>query len=247
MRFTPFFLVLALFLAIAPAIGHAALVTPMDTNSFSYVEGDAQIDDVGSDGSGNDLQANTSVLGVGAGSTISATPDAGDTARSVLYFALPTVPSNKAPGTATLTLVFNRAFDTPINPISVYHSLTANNLEVAASDYENSSFNSDLGDLTIPGSNNSATTFDLTSAVLAEYAAEGNSAIIALRLQMDSPQGYARFNSADNSPQPQIEVTFIPEPGIGTVIALSAFSLLSRRRSAVAIQRQGQSCYRPKR
>jgi subtilisin family serine protease len=159
--------------------------------------------------------------------------------RLIAKFDLPDTP----PGTlvrATLRFAPVNIIGTPAGPVSVSHSQTDNDLDQLAADFEDLSYVDTSQDLLQPGDAiNQYFTVDVTSQVLADYAADGLDLMSAFRLQIDE----AVFFEDDNHHQyrlsmpngtfppfrPQLILTFIPEP---TTLALAGLglSLIAMRR-----------------
>ena len=194
---------LALTFALSPAAA-AETVKPLDDPPGDRViEGDAQIDSL--DGLGTRPQSNTSTLGVGAGSENAATPEPGSEARSVLIFELPEADGEAAK--ATLTLTLNRTFGNPEGPVSVYAETEVEHHRIIGPDFQSDAFKK-VGELEIEPKRGGKATVVLTDAVNAVYEAGGPRTLLKLRLQMDEPQGFYRFLSADNKPEPTLEIDY---------------------------------------
>jgi CubicO group peptidase (beta-lactamase class C family) len=130
---------------------------------------------------------------------------------------------------------------TPVGPVSLFHSVTDNDEEGVASDYEDASYldtQLDLVQVTDP--KRAYYSLDVTDQVLADYMSDEGNLLIAFRLQVDGA-----FFSEDNQSnafqfampgvsayQPQLVLTFVPEPGnLMLFLAVFTCSLLRRPNS----------------
>ena len=144
--------------------------------------------------------------------------------RLVAKFALPDAPVD-APFLERATLLFflQDIVGTPAGPLSVRHSITDNDLDLLASDYENPSYVDTLLDLvqpTDPGGRYYQ--LNVTLLVLADYAADGLDPLSAFRLEVteavffeDNQSNRYRVRTAGLvSTPPQLILTFtaVPKP-----------------------------------
>ena len=168
--------------------------------------------------------------------------------RLVAKFALPDVPVD-APVLERAMLWFSLQdiLGMPAGPLSLLHSITDNDLDKLASDFENPSYVDTLLDMvqpTDPGGQYYK--LDVTDLVLADYAADGLDPLSAFRLEVseavffedDSGRNSYRLHMpalVAKSPQLVLTFTAVPEPSTLTLATLTLLGLLAhghRRRRA---------------
>ena len=168
-------------------------------------------------------------------------------ARAVAKFELPALPEAGSLEQATLRFYLSFKSPTPLDgPLSVLHSLTDNDLEQLASDYEDASYADTAFDLLEPTS--AVAQFhelDVTDFVNADYQNDGGNPVSAFRLQVDEAifvedgqghtysLGFPRLS--DPSLRPQLVLTFVPEPDscVLAILALACWLAGGLPRSAV--------------
>ncbi len=106
----------------------------------------------------------------------------------VAKFALPIV-SNLGSGIqfdqATLRFYLETVVGTPIDPVSVFHSVTDNDILALASDHEDSTYTDTLFDLVQPSDEGgNYYEIDVTAFVQSDYDADGDNPLSAFRLQV---------------------------------------------------------------
>jgi len=156
--------------------------------------------------------------------------------RLIAKFDLPDPPEgNSVLQSATLRIfVEPLAEEIAAGPASLFHSVTDNDLERRASDYEDPSYTDTLMDLV--GPTDAAGEYyelDVTDLVLADYAADGAEPLSAFRFQVNEAvffednQGH-RYSFAmplAAAGGPRLALVFVPIPEPSTVV-LAAVGLL---------------------
>jgi len=157
--------------------------------------------------------------------------------RLIAKFDLPDTPTGTLEK-ATLRFMPVNIVGTPAGPVSVRHSQTDNDLDQLAADFEDLSYVDTSQDLLQPGDMiGQYYNVDVTSQVLADYAADGLDPMSAFRLQIDE----AVFVEDDNHHQyrlsmpngtfrPELYLTFVPEPNTCTLALVAICLAISRRR-----------------
>jgi hypothetical protein len=121
---------------------------------------------------------------------------------------------------------------TPAGPTSLFHSVTDNDEVGHMSDYESSSYHDTLLDLVqVTDPESSYYTLDVTDQVLADYTSDEGDLLSAFRLQVDGAlffednqsDAYRFIMPGAITSQPQLMLTFIPEPG---TLLLAIFGIL---------------------
>ena len=148
---------------------------------------------------------------------------------------------------ATLWFFLQDILGTPAGPLSLLHSITDNDLDKLASDFENPSYVDTLLDMVQPTDPvGQYYKLDVTDLVLADYAADGLDPLSAFRLEVseavffedDSGRNSYRLHMpalVAKSPQLVLTFTAVPEPSTLTLAALTLLGLLAhghRRRRA---------------
>ncbi len=167
--------------------------------------------------------------------------------RLVAKFSLPERPLEfPRLQNAILRFLVEDAVGTPEGPVSVLHSLTDNDLDMAPSDYEDSSY-ADTGlDLARPGDQLDGGRYyeiDVTDLVRQDYAEDGGTLLSAFRLQVseatfvddDLPNNFKFTMPGGKILQPQLVLTFVPEPSTSALAVSGLIGLWGcsrpRRRS----------------
>ena len=144
--------------------------------------------------------------------------------RLVVKFELPALPNALFKlESATLRFFFETIVGTPAGPLSLTHSVTDNDLDPLASDYENPSYVDTLLDLIQPTDRGGQFyELDVTELVLADYAADGLDALCAFRLEVteavffedDQSNHYRLRMPGLESHRPELILVFsaVPEP-----------------------------------
>jgi hypothetical protein len=119
-----------------------------------------------------------------------------------------------------------------LQPVSLFHSITDNDLEQSISDYEDISYVDTLRELVYPTDEiREYYTLDVTDLVRSDYANDGETPLSAFRLQLaDGAGGLYRFSlppSALN--RPQLILTFVPEPSAIMLLLAGALLAVHRR------------------
>ena len=131
----------------------------------------------------------------------------------------------------------------PAGPVSVWHSLTDNDVELSPADFEDETYTDTLLDL-VQASDKDQQYYelDVTDLLRADYAADGDRLLSAFRLQVneavffedDQGHRYQFTMPGAANHAPELVLMFIPEPSTLVLAALGLLGLLThaRRRSA---------------
>ena len=176
--------------------GHELAETPVPP-SFELVANTHTIIDKTVDGAGDD----TALLQFGG-----LVGDRRGDQRLIAKFDLPPIENLES---AVLRVFLHSVRDSHSSPLSVFHSLTDNDLDQDVSDYENASYSATELSLIEPGASDEAFyEVDVTELVLADYASDDDP-MSAFRLQVDASieGGYLLDNRADYVRNPTLVLT----------------------------------------
>jgi len=205
--------------------------TPAATYTVADTDADSVFDDLGDKANDKRFSARASVGEVDSetGNSIS---------RLVAKFNLPeaTDPGNTLKS-AVLRFFLEDITGTPAGPVSLYHGPGDNDLDRAASDFESELYTDTGLDLVSP--TDAAQAFyelDVTDLVLQDYAVDGPNRLSAFRLQIDEApfqednvSARYRFTMPGSAvSQPQLLLTFVPEPS-SVLLAAVVLVLLAAR------------------
>jgi hypothetical protein len=136
---------------------------------------------------------------------------------------------------ATLRFFVEGIERTPAGPLSLLHSLSDNDLDLLATDYEDASYTDTLLDLVQPtDSPGMYYELDVTDLVLADYASDGADPLSAFRLQINEAtffednlsKRYLLTMPGAETDRPQLVLTFILEPPTSILAAMALLGVL---------------------
>jgi len=171
------------------------------------------------------------------------TQDSNAMVRLVVKFVLPNVTNaSHALESAKLRFFLEDVEGSPAGPVSLFHSVTDNDVDVTPSDYDDPGYVDTALDLVKPSDPvQKIYELDVTQQVLTDYQGDADGLLSAFRLQIneavfaeDNLSNRYRFTMPGaEANHPQLVLTFVPEP---TCCALAAVGVLglavfgSRRR-----------------
>jgi len=151
--------------------------------------------------------------------------------RLVAKFALPELePRLPTVENATLRFYVDKIEGPPPGALSLLHSVTDNDLDLVASDYEEATYTDTTLDLVSPiDAPKGYYELDVTDLVRTDYAADGDSRLSAFRLQIDESafvedgqsHRYTLQLPGVASRRPELVLTFVPEPATWSLATIA--------------------------